>query len=171
MKIQVNTAALKRSKWYEYAIRFVFGGIVTALTGIIAKRWGPEIGGLFLAFPAILPATATLVEKHEKQKKQRTGKQGTSRAKAKAGLDAAGAAMGSVGLLAFAVVVWLWIPSHSSAIVLCVATLAWLLVAILTWEVHEHPYRRLRVVLFRRAKPTSAMKTFQEPSRNRRSDE
>ena len=60
MKIKIDTAALGRSKWYEYVVRFVFGGIVTALTGIIAKHWGPEIGGLFLAFPAIFPATATL---------------------------------------------------------------------------------------------------------------
>ena len=37
------------------------------------QRWGPGIGGLFLAFPAIFPASATLVEKHEKQKKNRAG--------------------------------------------------------------------------------------------------
>jgi len=28
------------------------------------------IGGLFLAFPAILPASATLIERHEKEKKE-----------------------------------------------------------------------------------------------------
>jgi hypothetical protein len=33
---------------------------------------GPRVGGLFLAFPAIFPASATLVEKHEKQKKTAT---------------------------------------------------------------------------------------------------
>jgi hypothetical protein len=106
VKIKIHVAALRRSKWYEYLIRFVFGGTVTALTGIIAKRWGPEIGGLFLAFPAILPATATLIEKHEQQKKQSAGKKGKLRARAIAGVDAAGAAMGSVGLVAFAIIVW-----------------------------------------------------------------
>ncbi len=28
-------------------------------------RFGPRVGGLFLAFPAILPATLTLLEKKE----------------------------------------------------------------------------------------------------------
>ena len=62
MKIEINIAAIRRSKWYEYVVRFAFGGVVTALAGIIAKRYGPEVGGLFLAFPAIFPATATLLE-------------------------------------------------------------------------------------------------------------
>ena len=69
MKIKVDTAGLRRSKAYEYLVRFAFGGTVTAVAGIIAKRFGPEIGGLFLAFPAILPASATLIEKHEMEKK------------------------------------------------------------------------------------------------------
>jgi hypothetical protein len=36
------------------------GGLVTVITGIVAKNWGPVIGGLFLAFPAIFPASATI---------------------------------------------------------------------------------------------------------------
>ena len=47
----------------------MFGGTVTALAGIVAKRVGPETGGLFLVFPSIFPAAATLIEKHEKQNK------------------------------------------------------------------------------------------------------
>ena len=35
-----------------------------------AKRYGPGVAGLFLAFPAIFPAGATLIEKHEKEKKR-----------------------------------------------------------------------------------------------------
>src|ERR1017187_6672822 len=35
--------------------RVVFGGIVTGLTGLIARRDGPGVAGLFLAFPAIFP--------------------------------------------------------------------------------------------------------------------
>jgi len=62
---------------------------------MIAKKFGPEVGGLFLAFPAIFPATATLLEKHEKQKKQRKGLNGTKRGRLAAGVDAAGAAMGA----------------------------------------------------------------------------
>jgi len=53
MKVHADFSALRRTKWYEYAIRFLFGGIITAITGLIAKKFGPQVGGLFLAFPAI----------------------------------------------------------------------------------------------------------------------
>jgi hypothetical protein len=148
VKIKLNISALGRSKWYEYVVRFAFGGAVTALAGVIAKRWGPEIGGLFLAFPAIFPATATLLEKHEEQKKQRTGVTKILRAREIAGVDAAGAAMGCLGLSAFALIVWRGMPNHSIALVLSVAPLAWALAAVLTWLLHETIWRRLRIKLF-----------------------
>ena len=61
MKIGVNFSSLKEDRWYEYAERFLFGGIITAATGEIARTFGPAVAGLFLAFPAIFPATATLI--------------------------------------------------------------------------------------------------------------
>jgi hypothetical protein len=66
MRISVNLSALRKTKWYEYAIRFVFGGAITAFAGVVAKEYGPVLGGLFLAFPAIFPASATLLERHER---------------------------------------------------------------------------------------------------------
>jgi hypothetical protein len=36
-------------------------GAITAAAGLIAGLYGPTIGGLFLAFPSILPASLTLV--------------------------------------------------------------------------------------------------------------
>ncbi len=117
MKVHADFSALRRTKWYEYAIRFLFGGIITAITGMIAKKFGPEVGGLFLAFPAIFPATATLIEKHEKQKKQRKGLNGTKRGRLAAGVDAAGAAMGAGGLLVFALIVWKLLPGRSGSMV------------------------------------------------------
>jgi len=105
MRIEVDSSGLRQSKWYEYLLRFIFGGTVTALAGIIAKRFGPGIGGLFLAFPAILSASATLIEKHERQKKERAGKNGAVRAKVAAGVDSIGASMGAVGLAVFALIV------------------------------------------------------------------
>ena len=114
-------------------MRFVFGGIVTAATGLIAKRWGPEIAGLFLAFPAIFPAGATLIEKHEKQKKRKAGMDGTARGRAAASVDAAGAAMGGIGLMVFGVVVWRFLPNHASWAVLALAGLAWMAVSVLLW--------------------------------------
>ena len=104
--VGLETSSLEGARWRDYAIRFIFGGIVTAGTGLIAKRWGPGVAGLFLAFPAIFPAGATLIEKHEREKKQKAGMDGTARGRAAASVDAAGAAMGTLGLMAFALVVW-----------------------------------------------------------------
>ena len=69
MQIKVDFSSLGQTKWHDYAVRCLFGGLITAVAGIIAKKFGPGIGGLFLAFPAIFPASATLIEKHEGKKK------------------------------------------------------------------------------------------------------
>lgn len=137
MRVSLNPAALKKTKFHEYAIRFLSGGIVTALTGIIAKKFGPEIGGLFLAFPAILPASVTLIEKHERQKKERAGLHGAIRGRNAAGIDAAGAVMGSFGLFAFALVVWRLVPIYKSGIVLGGATAIWMALSYLLWRVRK----------------------------------
>jgi hypothetical protein len=53
---------------------------------------------LFLVFPAIFPASATLIEKHERQRKQEKGLRGQERGIDAAAVDAMGAALGSVAL-------------------------------------------------------------------------
>ena len=73
MRIEIDPSARKKNRWYEFAVRFLFGGLITAATGLIAKKFGRRGGGLFLAFPTIFPASATLIEKHEKQNKERAG--------------------------------------------------------------------------------------------------
>jgi hypothetical protein len=78
MRIRIDLSTLGQTKWHDYAVRFFFGGLITAATGIIAKKLGLAIGGLFLAFPAIFPASATLIEKHERKKKQLLGLGGGS---------------------------------------------------------------------------------------------
>jgi hypothetical protein len=80
---------------------------MTVVAGLIAARFGPVIGGLFLAFPAIFPASATLIEKHVRERKEKAGLPGARRGKEAAALDAAGAVLGSFGLAAFGVVIWL----------------------------------------------------------------
>src|ERR1700745_654740 len=97
--IKINPSGLKETKWHEYALRFAAGGIITVIAGIIALKWGPETGGLFLAFPAILPASATLIEKHERQRKEKRGLHGEKRGTDAAAIDALGAAIGGVGLV------------------------------------------------------------------------
>jgi hypothetical protein len=149
MLVSVSTSGLKRAHWHEYVIRFSLGGLVTAGAGLLAKRFGPEFGGLFLAFPAILAASATLVEKHERERKQEKGLHGVRRGRLAAGADAAGAAMGSFGLMAFAVLVWKFLPNHHAWIVLPCATLVWALVCGAVWWAWKRnfPYR-LKLALF-----------------------
>jgi hypothetical protein len=103
--VRVDASALHDSKWSQYTVRFLFGGIVTAIAGVVAQRYGPVIAGLLLAFPAIFPASATLIEKHEKQKKEKWGITGKVRGRQAASVDAAGSAMGSMGLLVFALII------------------------------------------------------------------
>jgi succinate-acetate transporter protein len=134
MNISFDLAALARTKWYEYLVRFAFGGAITVIAGILAKHFGPVFGGLFLAFPAIFPASATLVAKHEAEKKKKAGNNASSRGRQAAALDAAGAALGSVGLAGFALAVWQLVPRYNSALVFLAATVVWLALAILSWR-------------------------------------
>jgi len=137
MRIQISLSSLGKTKWYEYAVRFLFGGFITAMAGVIAKEFGPVIGGLFLAFPAIFPASATLIEKHQKENKERKGLKGAHRAADAVSLDAAGAAIGSLGLIVFAAVVWRTIPRYSAWLVLVGATFCWMVASFVFWEIRK----------------------------------
>jgi hypothetical protein len=112
MRIRPNLGSLGHIKWQEYLIRFLLGGAVTVITGLIARQYGPVVGGLFLAFPAIFPAGAALIEKHEREKKCRAGIWHTSRGRLAAALDARSAALGSLALAVFACVIWKLLPQH-----------------------------------------------------------
>src|SRR5438270_7162735 len=103
MNVSFDLSALKRTKWHDYAMRFLFGGLVTLGAGLIAKEFGPVFGGLFLAFPAIFPASATLLEKHVQKKRERAGILKTQRGRQAAALDSLGAAEGSLALMCFAI--------------------------------------------------------------------
>ena len=133
MIVKLDLAGLRETKWHEYLIRFLFGGLITAIAGAIGKEWGPVVAGLFLAFPAIFPASATLVEKHERERKQRKGLQGEQRGIEAAADDAMGAAIGAIGLIVFAAICWLLIPRYSPVLILAGAMLAWFVVASLIW--------------------------------------
>jgi len=135
--MQVKISASASTAWHEYAIRFLFGGVITAIAGIIARQFGPGIGGLFLAFPAIFPASVTLVEKHEKEKKEKAGFPAGSRGRKAAAVEAAGTVLGTIGLMAFALSVWRLLPSHPAWLVLAVSTLAWLVLSALLWVVRK----------------------------------
>jgi hypothetical protein len=141
MRVFIHLSALRKTKWYEYVVRFVFGGAITVFAGIIAKHYGPVLGGLFLAFPTIFPASATLVEKHEREKKRKAGITKTVRGRQAAALDAHGAALGTVGLFCFAIIVWQFLPSHNTVFVLSAAVAAWAAVSVVFWRARKSPYR------------------------------
>ena len=142
MRVHFKISALIATKWYEYALRFLFGGIITVVTGVLANRCGPVFGGLFLAFPAIFPASATLVEKHEREKKQRAGIAKTIRGREAAALDARGAAIGSIGLIGFAFAAWRLMPIWNGALVLLAALIVWTTLSILIWLLRRHAFVR-----------------------------
>jgi hypothetical protein len=133
MNIGIDLHGLRRNHWNDYAVRFLFGGLITVLAGLIAQRYGPAMGGLFLAFPAILPASATLIEKHEIQRKHRAGLHGTARGRAIASVDAAGASLGSIGLIAFGLLGWQLLPNLPAWLALAIAAVAWFAVSFAAW--------------------------------------
>lgn len=114
-----DPSGLKEASWKEYAVRFGFGGAITAIAGLIAHFFGPVVGGLFLAFPAILPASVTLVQHHEDHKA--------------AEADSFGAAAGSVGLMPFGVAVWVLAPHLAAGLVILLAVAAWLFTSAAVW--------------------------------------
>jgi len=145
MVVKWNVGALKRTQWHEYLVRFALGGGITALTGWLGEKWGPIVGGLFLAFPAIFPASATLLEKHQTEKKRRAGIAHTMRGRDAAALDARGAVMGALGGMAFALIVWKLLPHMGAVSTLSLALGCWFGVSSGLWYVRKHhPWSRPR---------------------------
>ncbi len=129
MFIRMDWSSLSKTKPHEYAMRFVFGGFCTAVAGLIASHYGPAVGGLFLAFPAIFPAAASLIQNHERLRKAEIGKDGRKRGSDAAALDAFGAALGSLGLIGFAVALWKLVTAIPVTLTLSVAFASWALVS------------------------------------------
>ncbi len=119
MNLHVDAGTLRKTTPAEHAVRFVFGGSMTAMTGLIAHAVGPVIGGLFLAFPAILPASLTLVASHEGRQKAVT--------------EAGGAILGAIALAAFAATAWLLSPHASPVVTLGAAAAVWAMAAVVLW--------------------------------------
>lgn len=117
----IHLRALEKVKWWEYVVRFAFGGAITAAAGLVARHFGPAVGGIFLAFPAILPASLTLVEQHD--------------GRSEAIDDARGGIVGSLGLAAFALTVSSMTATYGGPLTLSAATLLWGAVSVTVWAV------------------------------------
>ncbi len=125
----------------KYLTRFVFGAGIAATAAIVGAVFGPKVGGILLAFPAILPASLTLIER----------KDGRHEAK----IDAKGALLGSLALIGFAAVAALALPRLSPWIALALACAAWTVIAAGLYVLMVRlPRRRKRRV--KTARPTSA---------------
>ncbi|MGA8014448.1 MAG: nicotinamide-nucleotide amidohydrolase family protein [Candidatus Dormiibacterota bacterium] len=114
--VRLDLDDLSRLKTHEYLVRFAFGFAISVVAGLAAELFGGRVGGLFLAFPAILPATLTLLEKQN----------GTAQAVS----DIRAAAIGGAALLAFAAVVAAAVR-HSPALALVGALGSWVVASAL----------------------------------------
>jgi len=114
--------------------RAAFGAAISVLAGVIGAVFGARVGGLFLACPAILPATLTLIEKKD-------GKQPAEE-------DEHGSIAGALGLVGFAVAGALVIDHGGVIVALLVAAVGWLLVSLGAYgahlALHERQERRAR---------------------------
>ena len=113
---KVSPDDIRKHKPSDYAVRFAFGAAISLAAGLIGMKFGPVVGGIFLAFPAILPASLTLIEKKD-------GRQ-------EAAIDSEGAVLGAIALVAFAFVIALTVTSWGVVTALVVGLAVWLAVAI-----------------------------------------
>jgi hypothetical protein len=100
----------------EWATRFALGAAIALIAGVITIKFGPRAGGLFLAFPAILPATLTLIEKKE--------------GKVKAVADASGGILGAGGLACFALSAHFLLKAVPAPVALLLALVVWIVVSV-----------------------------------------
>jgi hypothetical protein len=114
--VAVDLSRLRRVHPRDLALRFAFGAAVSLLAGLVALRFGPRLGGVFLAFPAVLPASLTLIEAKE--------------GRLKALADAKGGQIGAAGMIAFALTAAALLPVAPVGLVLAAALAVWSAVAI-----------------------------------------
>jgi uncharacterized membrane protein (GlpM family) len=141
MTIKIDPSGLKQTKWHEYA-----PAVCRRRHHNSSRRHGgPKVGSrgrrAFSGLPAVFPASATLIEKHERKRKQKRGMNGGQRGTDAAALDALGAAMGSIGLVAFAGVCWWLIPRFAASLALAGATFFWMLISCSIWSIRQRRRR------------------------------
>jgi uncharacterized membrane protein (GlpM family) len=110
--VGISLAGARKVPRRDLVIRFVFGAAVATVASLIGILLGLRTGGLMLAFPAILPATLTLIEQEESDHSARD--------------DDLGSVLGALGLVAFGAVAWWLIPRAGAPAALVTACLAWL---------------------------------------------
>ncbi len=120
--------AAKDAPLRDLVVRFGFGFVVSAVAGVIAMTLGARAGGIMLGFPAILPATLTLIEKKQSEQD--------------AEHDDIGAILGAAALIVFAIVGWQLFPRIAAAGALAAAAAAWLVAALVLYAALSPTLRR-----------------------------
>jgi hypothetical protein len=107
---------IKEARFRDYAIRFAFGGTISVVAALIGAVLKEPIGGIFTAFPAIMLASLTLIDKAEDREH--------------ASYDAVGAALGAVGFIACAFFISRTLGQWPVAASLGMGILIWLVVSV-----------------------------------------
>ena len=124
----VDLRRLGKIEFGEVGRRFVLGATASVLAGVVAQLLGARAGGLFLAFPAILLASLTLLEK----------KEGRGAALA----SSEGAVLGAIGLAVFAFVFGAALARGGLVWALMLALAGWIGTSIALYVVVEAVRRR-----------------------------
>jgi hypothetical protein len=123
----VDPGRVREVRGSELAVRFAFGAAVSLVAAMIGLFVSPKAGGMFLAFPAILPAALTLLEK-----KHDTGH---------AVHTVRGAVLGSAGMVGFAIIAALAFTHWPAALVISVAAAGWVVVSLSLYLTVAGSYR------------------------------
>jgi hypothetical protein len=126
--VGADLAKLRTVKLTELLIRFAFGAAISIVAGLISLAFNHFVGGMFLAFPAILPASLTLLEKKE--------------GNAQATSDLQGAVLGAIALGGFAVVAGFGLRRAGAPLALLAALAAWTALAVAIYLAVEFARRR-----------------------------
>jgi hypothetical protein len=112
---QVEPDEIRKHSIKDYALRFAFGAAISLVAGLIGLKFGAKAGGVWLGFPAILPASLTLIQK-------RAGR-------SEAAIDSEGAVLGSIALVAFALTVFALVAHLGVVATMLLALALWLVIA------------------------------------------
>jgi Protein of unknown function (DUF3147) len=113
----LDVGKLREVRPRDLAIRFVAGALTSIAAGLLTLAFGARVGGILLAFPAILGASLTLIEDQEDSIEARE--------------DARGAVVGGCALALFAAIAALTLGHINPVLALLLATAAWFAGALL----------------------------------------
>jgi Protein of unknown function (DUF3147) len=113
----LDVGKLREVRPRDLAIRFVAGALTSIAAGLLTLAFGARVGGILLAFPAILGASLTLIEDQEDSIEARE--------------DARGAVVGGCALALFAAIAATTLGHINPVLAVLLATAAWFAGALL----------------------------------------